>query len=138
MRLRLLVLALLCLTAPSHAHAAVETVVHMLDYVSVDYPEFVKHGKVLDETDGSILVGFGVGVAVLALVALLTLRYWDEPPRTRRVSHGSNAVRPGIHRAPGVRLIIFHAQSESPEPCASSRPRVLKDYRQPANELPLE
>lgn len=28
-----------------------QTVVHMLDYVSVDYPEFVKDGKVLNEEE---------------------------------------------------------------------------------------
>lgn len=28
-----------------------QTVIHMLDYVSVDYPEFVKDGKVLDEPE---------------------------------------------------------------------------------------
>lgn len=28
-----------------------QTVIHMLDYVSVDYPEFVKDGKVLDEAE---------------------------------------------------------------------------------------
>ena len=28
-----------------------QTVIHMLDYVSVDYPEFVRDGKVLDEAE---------------------------------------------------------------------------------------
>lgn len=35
--------------APSDGKA--QTVVHMLDYVSVDYPEFVKEGKVLNQSE---------------------------------------------------------------------------------------
>ena len=35
--------------APHDAKA--QTIIHMLDYVSVDYPEFVKDGKVLDEPE---------------------------------------------------------------------------------------
>ncbi len=49
--LSLLVLSL-CFAALARADAAsdekAQTVVHMLDYVSVDYPEFVKDGKVLN------------------------------------------------------------------------------------------
>lgn len=54
--LRLLVAGLL-LCAPWLAASAqspqeqAQTVIHMLDYVSVDYPEFVKDGKVLDEPE---------------------------------------------------------------------------------------
>ena len=33
------------------ANESAQTIVHMLDYVSVDYPEFVKDGKVLDEAE---------------------------------------------------------------------------------------
>ncbi|HVE53284.1 MAG TPA: cytochrome c, partial [Ramlibacter sp.] len=36
--------------APTPAEAA-QTVIHMLDYVGVDYPEFVQDGKVLDEAE---------------------------------------------------------------------------------------
>lgn len=50
--LRMLFAALFCasLLAPLHARAdnTAQTIVHMLDYVGVDYPEFVKDGKVLD------------------------------------------------------------------------------------------
>ncbi len=38
------------LAAPSDAEKA-QTVIHMLDYVGVDYPEFVQDGKVLDEAE---------------------------------------------------------------------------------------
>lgn len=38
------------LAAPSDAEKA-QTVIHLLDYVGVDYPEFVKDGKVLDEAE---------------------------------------------------------------------------------------
>jgi high-affinity iron transporter len=48
----LLVFFLLALPGPSvHADTTAQTIVHMLDYVGVDYPEFVKEGKVLDEAE---------------------------------------------------------------------------------------
>ncbi len=37
--------------APTLPDDKAQTVVHMLDYVSVDYPEFVKDGKVLDAAE---------------------------------------------------------------------------------------
>jgi high-affinity iron transporter len=47
-----LVLALCALTTFAAASdEQAQTVIHMLDYVSVDYPEFVKGGKVLDEPE---------------------------------------------------------------------------------------
>ncbi|CAM5271015.1 FTR1 family protein [Rhodanobacter lindaniclasticus] len=51
----LLGLCLLCALAmaPTHAETPTadkaQTVVHMLDYISVDYPEFVRDGRVLDQ-----------------------------------------------------------------------------------------
>ena len=33
---------------PAPVGDAAQTIVHMLDYVGVDYPEFVKDGRVLD------------------------------------------------------------------------------------------
>ena len=42
---------LLACALPARAFASPETVVHLLDYISVDYPEFVKEGKVLDEPE---------------------------------------------------------------------------------------
>ncbi|MGH8727719.1 MAG: cytochrome c/FTR1 family iron permease [Burkholderiales bacterium] len=49
-------LAVLLFLAPALAAAQsvetrAQTIVHLLDYVSVDYPEFVKDGKVLDEAE---------------------------------------------------------------------------------------
>ncbi|HYD77107.1 cytochrome c/FTR1 family iron permease [Ramlibacter sp.] len=49
-------LAALCLQAAPLVHAqspaeAAPSIIHMLDYVSVDYPEFVQDGKVLDEPE---------------------------------------------------------------------------------------
>ena len=49
---RLLIVGLLALPGlPAHADTTAQTIVHMLDYVGVDYPEFVKDGKVLDEAE---------------------------------------------------------------------------------------
>jgi high-affinity iron transporter len=41
----------LALLAPAQASASPETVVHLLDYIGVDYPQFVRAGKVLDEAE---------------------------------------------------------------------------------------
>jgi len=51
MLVRAFFVVLLTLAMPAHAGTAAETVVHMLDYVSVDYPSFVKYGKVVDESE---------------------------------------------------------------------------------------
>jgi high-affinity iron transporter len=48
---RILLLLALSLPFSVHADDTAQTVVHMLDYVSVDYPSFVKDGKVVDETE---------------------------------------------------------------------------------------
>jgi high-affinity iron transporter len=50
-RLRLALVALLALSLPAQADNTAQTIVHMLDYVSVDYPEFVRDGKVLDKAE---------------------------------------------------------------------------------------
>lgn len=52
----LLFLAFLAFLAPAVAagqsvETRAQTILHLLDYVSVDYPEFVKGGKVLDEAE---------------------------------------------------------------------------------------
>lgn len=49
--LRWLVALFFALALPAYADTTAQTIVHMLDYVSVDYPEFVKDGKVLDESE---------------------------------------------------------------------------------------
>jgi high-affinity iron transporter len=48
---RILLLLVLALPFSVRADDTAQTVVHMLDYVSVDYPSFVKDGKVVDETE---------------------------------------------------------------------------------------
>jgi len=48
---RVFLILLFALPFSAQADNAAETVVHMLDYVSVDYPSFVKDGKVVDETE---------------------------------------------------------------------------------------
>ena len=72
----LLGLALLACWAPrAHAADAVPpqergaTIVHLLDYVAVDYPEFVKDGKVLDEAEYKEQLDF-VGQAITSLELL--------------------------------------------------------------------
>src|SRR5688500_18137828 len=52
------------------------TIVHLLDYVAVDYPEFVKDGKVLDEAEYTEQLEF-VGQAIASLE-----RMPDNPLRT--------------------------------------------------------
>lgn len=50
----LLFLFFCCALGAAHAAAndeKAQTIIHMLDYVSVDYPEFVQDGKVLDEPE---------------------------------------------------------------------------------------
>lgn len=52
--LRVLLLCALCAAAAVRAGPAEEkaqTIIHMLDYVAVDYPEFVQDGKVLDAAE---------------------------------------------------------------------------------------
>ncbi|MEZ5564278.1 MAG: cytochrome c/FTR1 family iron permease [Gammaproteobacteria bacterium] len=55
--LRILVFAILCFGIGLHAFATsttddrARTIVHILDYVSVDYPVFIKDGQVLDEME---------------------------------------------------------------------------------------
>ena len=51
-----LVALLVAFTVPVQAASvdatrAAQTIAHMLDYVGVDYPEFVRDGKVLDEAE---------------------------------------------------------------------------------------
>jgi high-affinity iron transporter len=52
LRVLLLLLGIACLPAVAQtAQDRAQTVIHMLDYVSVDYPEFVRDGQVLDEPE---------------------------------------------------------------------------------------
>ncbi len=62
---RLLLAALLALSLGARADDTVQTIVHMLDYISVDYAQFVKDGKVLDETEYSEQLEFATQSGVL-------------------------------------------------------------------------
>ena len=48
MFVRLLLTAFLCVALSARADTTAQTIVHMLDYMSVDYPQVVKDGKVLN------------------------------------------------------------------------------------------
>lgn len=63
--IRALLIALLALPFCARADDSAQTIVHMLDYVSVDYPEFVKDGKVLDEAEYKEQLEFATQSAVL-------------------------------------------------------------------------
>lgn len=62
-----LVALLAAFAAPAQADSAdatrtAQTIAHMLDYVGVDYPEFVREGKVLDEAEYQEQLEFSVQV----------------------------------------------------------------------------
>ncbi len=57
--------ALLAVSPQAQADNTAQTIVHMLDYVSVDYPEFVQDGKVLDEAEYKEQLEFATQSAVL-------------------------------------------------------------------------
>jgi high-affinity iron transporter len=48
---RAIFMLLLTVSFSARADSTARTIVHLLDYVSVDYPEFVKDGRVLDDTE---------------------------------------------------------------------------------------
>lgn len=62
---RMLLMALMALSCCAHADNSAQTIVHMLNYVSVDYPEFVQDGKVLDEDEYKEQLEFSTQAAVL-------------------------------------------------------------------------
>lgn len=62
---RALLAAFMALSLCAHADNTTQTIVHMLDYMSVDYPNFVKDGKVLNETEYSEHREFSIQVAAL-------------------------------------------------------------------------
>ena len=49
--MRWLIALLLAFTTTAHADSTTQTLVHLLDYIGVDYPQFVKDGKVIDESE---------------------------------------------------------------------------------------
>lgn len=65
MAMRTLFAVLMALSFCAQADNSAQTIVHMLDYVSVDYPEFVQNGKVLDEAEYKEQLEFATQAAVL-------------------------------------------------------------------------
>lgn len=65
MTMTVLLAALMALSFCARANDSAQTIVHMLDYVSVDYPEFVQNGKVLDEAEYKEQLEFATQSAVL-------------------------------------------------------------------------
>ena len=71
------------------------TIVHLLDYVSVDYPEFVKDGKVLDEAEYKEQFEF-VGQAIASLEQLP-----DNPARAALLDKARRLLAQVQAKAPG-------------------------------------
>ena len=98
------ILVLLCpLIAPATAQEApnndaAQTIVHLLDYVGVDYPEFVKDGKVVDESEYVEQLEFSG--QVIALLGTL-----PENPAKARLSERAATLKSRIEaKAPGAEV----------------------------------
>ncbi|MET1085043.1 MAG: cytochrome c/FTR1 family iron permease [Burkholderiales bacterium] len=98
------ILVLACtLIAPATAQQApnndaAQTIVHLLDYVGVDYPEFVKDGKVVDESEYAEQLEFSGQV----IVHLGTL---PENPAKARLSERAATLKSRIEvKAPGAEV----------------------------------
>jgi high-affinity iron transporter len=92
----LLLTLIFLLSAAAHASDAAQTIVHMLDYVSVDYPEFVKDGKVLDQAEYKEQQEFAG--QVIALFGKLAAG-----PRREQLVTNANALKSAIDaKAPGA------------------------------------
>ncbi len=63
--IRIVAMACMALSFSAQADNTAQTIVHMLDYVSVDYPQFVKDGKVLDESEYQEQLEFATQAGVL-------------------------------------------------------------------------
>lgn len=95
---RWLLVLLVSFSAPAHGADTAQTIVHMLDYVSVDYPEFVKDGKVLDEAEYKEQQEFS-GQALALLRKLAT------GPRREQLETNANALKSAIDaKAPGAEV----------------------------------
>jgi high-affinity iron transporter len=99
----LLLLALLAPTAPAMADAAdwrvsAQTALHLLDYVGVEYPEFVRDGEVVDPGEYQEQVEFAAQVA--ALVQGLP----EHPERARLVAQAESLAQLVRDKAPGPRV----------------------------------
>ena len=105
---------------------AAQTIVHMLDYVSVDYPEFVKDGKVLDESEYEEQLEFS-GQVIELLGKLPENPAKAEAVRARgntQVAHRSQGARRGGLEARGeLRWDVIEAYrlAVAPRACPRSR-----------------
>lgn len=98
MAMRVLLAALLALSLCAHADNTTQTIVHMLDYVSVDYPEFVKDGKVLDEAEYKEQLEFATQAGVL----LATLQ--KTPEQAVLLAQAEQLKQRIIAKAPGTEV----------------------------------
>jgi high-affinity iron transporter len=95
---RWLLALLFVFVLPAQASETAQTIVHMLDYVAVDYPEFVKDGKVLDETEYKEQQEFSA--QVLDLLAKLP----DAPQRAKLLEQAAALKKRIDARAPGAEI----------------------------------
>lgn len=83
--------------APDWRESA-QTALHMLDYVGVDYPEFVKNGKVLDEAEYKEQLEFATQV-VIQLKALP-----QNPRRAQLIADAEALVKMIVAKGPGEKV----------------------------------
>jgi high-affinity iron transporter len=102
MRIRLLLfigfLFPLFASAAADWRESAQTALHMLDYVGVDYPEFVKDGKVLDQDEYQEQLEFSNQVIVL----FKTLP--DNPRRAGLIADAEALARAIVAKQPGERI----------------------------------
>jgi high-affinity iron transporter len=111
--LRVLVLGIAWICCPA-AGASPQTVVHLLDYIGVDYPEFVRAGKVLDEAEYKEQQEFAREVRALLVAAPAT-------PARGELLKAADALAERIDaRAPGAEIA---------ERASALRAQVIAAYR---------
>ena len=96
--LQLACIGLWLILTPAHADNTAQTIVHMLDYISVDYPEFVKDGKVLDESEYKEQLEFATQTA-----ALLT-KLHATPEQATLLAQSEQLKQRIAVRAPGTEI----------------------------------
>ncbi|HYC45321.1 MAG TPA: cytochrome c/FTR1 family iron permease [Burkholderiales bacterium] len=79
-----LLLLLIAFAPPAYARDAAPMIVHLLDYIAVDYPAFVKDGKVLDQAEYKEQQEFSAQVVEL-LGSLPEVR--ERPELLKQASH---------------------------------------------------
>lgn len=116
----LLTLAILVALAAAAASASAapdekaQTVVHMLDYISVDYPQFVRDGKVLNQPEYEEQLEFSVQSKAL-------LEQLPQQPQTAALLEQARQLRASIEaRAPGTKVAGI---------ANSLRENVIRTYR---------